>query len=200
MEAGDGLAIADIAMHIVSSLPGSMCLNATGKALRSQATMNLPLVEIGSLLSKERRLCQHRQNVLAAKRYVTDLHPGSAIRIGSRERILAHSEHDQRRVDISLEAEVAMHVFAKFASTADETRCCVKGDARMWPGPPLTGKPFCIVGEKTLPSARHQIALFNCLDAIGNVEPEKLAEIRPNQISLRLATKNRRRVGLLSAA
>src|SRR5215470_10178749 len=83
-----------------------------------------------------------------------------------------------------------MNILGKFTSAADEPRCCVKMQAGSWSLAPLAGKPISIVGEKTLASSGHTVALLEPLDAVGNFKSQELAQIGANQIARRLATEN----------
>src|SRR5215470_15138607 len=93
-----------------------------------------------------------------------------------------------------------MNILGKFTSAADEPRCCVKMQAGAWSHAALAGKPISIVGEKTLASSGHTVALIERLDAVGNFKPKELAQIRANQIARRLTTENCRGGELPSVA
>src|SRR5262245_60531821 len=162
--------------------------------------MNLPLVEIGTLLAKQGCLREHRQNVLAAQRDVAELRPRATIGIGRRKRVFAQCEDDQRGVHIGLKAEVAMDVLGKFAGTADKPWCGVKTEAGVWFGSTLTGKPIRIVSEKALAPSRYRVALLEGHDSVGDVEPQELTQVGANQVAQRLTTKNCRRRELPTGA
>src|SRR3974390_577126 len=182
----------NIGMKIVLSPPGGVRLNSASKTLRAKASMNLPLVELCALLSEQSCLSKHRQNVLAAQSDVAELRPRVSIRIGRRKRVFAQSEDNQRCVHIGLKAEVAMDVLGKFASTADKPQRCIKTEACARFSSALAGKPLSIVSEKTLPPGRHDVALLDRLNSVGDVEPQERAPIGAKQIARRLATKNGR--------
>src|SRR5215470_12321439 len=129
MDAGNGLALENIAVEIVLSSPRGMGLNSAGKTLRPQAAMNLPFVEVGALLSEQSCLREHRKNVLAAERDIAELRSRAAVRVGRRERVFSKGQDDQCRIHIRLEAKVAMDVLGKLACAADESRRCIKTES-----------------------------------------------------------------------
>jgi hypothetical protein len=52
----DGIGLEDVGVEVISSPARRMRLDPSGEALRPQATMDLPFVKIGALLSKQRCL------------------------------------------------------------------------------------------------------------------------------------------------
>ena len=93
-----------------------------------------------------------------------------------------------------------MHLLGKLASAADETRGRVEREPRRWPGAALAGKPFSVVCEEALPAAGYGVALLDCLDPVGDVEPQELAEVGADQVAGRFATKHCRWCPLRSGA
>src|SRR5262245_61619405 len=85
-----------------------------------------------------------------------------------------------------------MKILGKLTSAADEPRCCIKMQAGALSHVALAGKPISIVGEKTLTSSGHTVALLERLDTVRNFKPKELAQIGANQVARRLATENSR--------
>src|SRR5262249_32325616 len=85
-----------------------------------------------------------------------------------------------------------MDVLGKLASAADETRGRIEREPRPRPGAALAGKPFSVVREEALPAAGYGVALLDCLDPVGDVELQELAEIGADDVAPRLAAEYRR--------
>jgi len=82
-------------VDVVLSAAGRVRLDPSGEVLRPQATVDKLFVEVGALLSEQRRLRDQRQDVLAAQGDVAELRARAAIGIGRKER---HTEiHAQRK-------------------------------------------------------------------------------------------------------
>jgi hypothetical protein len=93
-----------------------------------------------------------------------------------------------------------MDVFRKLARAADEARRRIERGRRSRHGAALAGEPVGVVREEALPAAGHAIALLDRLDAVGDVEPQELAEIGADQVAPRLAAEHRRGRRLLPGA
>jgi len=83
-----------------------------------------------------------------------------------------------------------MHLLGKLASAADETRSRIEREPRPRPAAALAGKPFRVVREEALIAVGHGVALLDCLDSVGDVEPQELAEVRADQVAGRFATEH----------
>src|SRR5262249_23590914 len=91
-----------------------------------------------------------------------------------------------------------MDVLGKLARAADEARRRIERGRRSRHGAALAGEAFGVVGEEVLPAAGHAVALLDRLDAVGDVEPQELAEIGADDVAPRLAAEHRRGRWLLS--
>src|SRR5262245_38617183 len=93
-----------------------------------------------------------------------------------------------------------MDVFGKLARAADEAQRRIERGRRSRLGAALAGEPFGVVGEKALPAAGHGVALLDRLDAVGDFEPQELAEIGADDVAPALAPERRRWRRLLPAS
>jgi len=83
-----------------------------------------------------------------------------------------------------------MHLLGKLASAADETKSRIEREPRPRPAAALAGKLFRVVREEALIAVGHGVALLDCLDSVGDVEPQELAEVRADQVAGRFATEH----------
>src|SRR5262249_62355065 len=83
---------------------------------------------------------------------------------------------------------------------AEEARGRIERGRRWGLGAALAGEPFGVVGEEVLPAAGHGVALLDRLDAVGDVEPQELAETGADDVAPRLAAEHRRGRRLLPAS
>src|SRR5215467_5160552 len=113
--------------------------------------MHEPLVEICTLLSEQRCLCQQRQYVLASKSDVAELSLGATVRIRWGERLFPEAQHDKRSVHISLEAEILVDKFREFTVAADEPGLCIEMKLGGGALAVLASDPFQIFDHETLP-------------------------------------------------
>src|SRR5262249_31074553 len=126
---------------------------------------------------------------------VAELRPRISVRVGRRQRSLAKGEHDQGRVHVGLEAEIAMDILSQLASAADEARHRVEANLRPGSGAALTGQPVRVVREEALSPCRYRVALCDLRERVGPVEPQELTEVRADQVARRLTAERHRWYG-----